>query len=66
MKTSNTSFQEELVSLQRAQIRVQEEKEKHEFINCFNARVTAEDRGRRKTKRSKVFMEIGKLFCDKN
>ena len=27
-KTSNTSFQEELLSLQRAQIKVQEEKEK--------------------------------------
>ena len=29
--------------------------ETYEFIDCFNARVTAENRGRRKRKRSKNF-----------
>ena len=51
-KTSNTSFQEELLSLQKPDKGTRRTRETYEFIDCFNARVTAEDRGRRKRKRS--------------
>ena len=51
-KTSNTSFQEELLSLQKPNKGTKRTREMYEFIDCFNARVTAEDRGRRKRKRS--------------
>ena len=66
-KTSNTSFQEELLSLQRAQIKVQEEKEKR--MNSLIAsmlesqqKIEVEER----EKDRKFFMKIGKLFHNKN
>ena len=54
-KTSNTSFQEELLSLQKPDKGTRRTRETYEFIDCFNARVTAEDRGRRNRIRSRIF-----------
>ena len=67
MKTSNASFQKELLSLQRAQIEAQEEQEKR--TNSLIAsmlespqKIEVEEREKNRT----YFMEIGKLFCNKN
>ena len=66
-KTSNTSFQEKLLSLQRAQIKAQEEQETR--TNSLIAsmlqsqqNIEAEDR----EKDQKLFIETGKLFCNKS
>ena len=66
-KTNNTSFQEELLSLQRAQINAQDEQEKR-----LNSLIASMPESQQKVqvdereKDQKFFMEIGKLFCNKN
>ena len=66
-KTSNTSFQEELLSLQKAQMKEQEKQERR--TNSLIAsmlepqqKIEVEEREKDRT----FFMEIGKLFCSKN
>ena len=62
-----TSFQEELLSLQRVQIKAQEEQEKR--TNSLIASILDSQRKievEEREKDQKIFMEIGKLFCNKN
>ena len=66
-KTSNFSFQEELLSLQRDQIKAQEEQEKR--TNSLIASMLESQQKikvEEKEKDRQFFMEIGKLFCSKN
>ena len=66
-KTNNTSFQEELLSLQRAQINAKDEQEKrrNSLIASMlesQQKIQVDER----EKDQKFFMEIRKLFCNKN
>ena len=66
-KTSNTSFQEDLLSLQRAQIMAQEEQEKRTnslIASMLESQQKMEVEEREKDR--KFSMEIGELFCNKN